>query len=137
MTADYELAEHGADLALSVRGPDPEACLRAALRGFAAHVAEVPSDRPQTPHPVELRGKPAAWLVDALDEAIALLDIEGALACGLVGVEIGRDGLRGFLVTVSIAGLSLRGAPPKAATWHTARLEPTDEGWEGRVVLDL
>ena len=137
MTATFELAEYGSDLSLHVRGESVTACLDAALRGFASHIAAIWSGRATDGVPIDIAGHPAELLVGILDEAIAALDIEGTLACGLGDAQVDDRGARGSLAAVALDALVLRGAPPKAATWHDARLEPTDGGWQGHVVLDL
>ncbi len=137
MTATFELAEYGSDLSLRVWGESVPACLDAALHGFASHIAEIPPAAATDGVPIDIAGNPAELLVGILDEAIAALDIEGTLACGLGDVRVDDRRAHGSLIAVALRGLVLRGAPPKAATWHDARLEPTDRGWQGHVVLDL
>lgn len=137
MATSFELEEYGSDLAVTVRGQTLSDCLDAALRGLASHVADVPAERTRRAVAVDLAGQPAALLVGVLDEAIAALDIDGVLTCGMGDARVDGDTVRGALDAVPLDGLTLRGAPPKAATWHSAHLDPVEGGWHGHVVLDL
>ncbi len=132
----FALTEHGGDLDVAVWGPTPSACLDAALAALAAHVADVGDEQARERRPVEVTGPPEALLVGLLDEAITLLDAEGLLACGFVG-NVADGTLEGEVVAVSLEGLALLGAPPKAATWHGAGLVEEEDGWRGHVILDL
>lgn len=132
----FALAEHGGDLDITVWGPTASACLDAALAALAAHVAHVGDKQARERRPVEVAGPPEALLVGLLDEAITLLDAEGLLACGFEG-DVADAALEGEVIAVSLEGLSLLGAPPKAATWHGAGLVEDEEGWRGHVILDL
>ena len=139
MDAGARTEAYGSDLRLEVWGPDLPACADAALRAFADHVADVPAAAPRHRRELELEATdPAALLVELVDEAIARIDIDGELACGFDGAVDERvPRLAGGLLTVDLASLSLLGAPPKAATWHRARLEWEGQGWRGAVLLDL
>ncbi|MFO8077012.1 MAG: archease [Actinomycetota bacterium] len=132
----FSLAEHGGDLDVAVWGPTLPSCLDAALAALATHVAEVGDEQARERRPVEVTGPPEALLVGLLDEAIALLDAEGLVACGFEG-DVADAALKGEVVAVSLEGLALLGAPPKAATWHGAWLVDSEDGWRGHVILDL
>lgn len=132
----FSLSEHGGDLDVAVWGPTLHSCLDAALAALATHVADVDDRQPRTRRPVDVAGPPEALLVGLLDEAIALLDAEGLVACGFEG-NVADAALEGEVVGVSLEGLELIGAPPKAATWHGACLVKSEDGWRGHVILDL
>jgi SHS2 domain-containing protein len=134
----YRIVGRGSDMAIEVTGPTAEACLAAAIEGFAAALAEVDPSVDRRREPITLPGAaPADLLVDLIDDAILRLDADGALAVGLTDAQVDDDGLRGALEIVNLADARVHGAAPKAATWHGARLERTSDGWEGHVMLDL
>lgn len=133
----FDIVGRGSDLAIRVRGRDPLVCLAAAVEGLAASVAEVRPGVERRRVPLRLPGdQPADMLVSLLDEVIALLDTEGLLAVGLADATLDR-GLRGELEVVDLDGVVVHGDPPKAATWHDARLEPARGRWEGSVTIDV
>ncbi|MDP8978004.1 MAG: archease, partial [Actinomycetota bacterium] len=129
----FELVERGSDLAIRVRGPDPPACLAAAVEGLAASLAEVGPGVGRRRVPLRVDGdRPVDLLVSLVEEVIGLLDAEGSLAVGLAAEPDDR-GLRGELVLVDLDDVVVHGVPPKAATWHDARLDPVGGRWEGSV----
>lgn len=133
----FELVGRGSDLAIRVRGPDPSACLASAVEGLAASLAEVGSGVERRRVPLRLAGdRPVELLVSLVQEAILLLDTEGLLAVGLVAATVDR-GLSGELVVVDLDDVVVHGDPPKAATWHDARLDASEGRWEGSVTVDL
>lgn len=133
----FDIVGRGSDLAIRVHGHDALACLVAAVEGLAASVAEVDPGVERRCVPLRLPGdQPADLLVSLLDEAIALLDTEGLLAVGLADATLDH-GLRGDLVVVDLDEVVVHGDPPKAATWHDARLEPVRGRWEGSVTIDV
>ena len=134
----HHVVGRGSDMAIEVSGATAEACLAAAVEGFAAAVGEVNDSAVRRRVRVEVDGDaPAEVLVGLLDEAILLLDADGVLAVGLHEPRLGRDGLRGELDVVDLHDVRVTGPSPKAATWHDARLEPSGNGWRGAVMLDL
>ncbi|WP_165492161.1 archease [Egibacter rhizosphaerae] len=135
---------YGSDLRLHVRGPDLASCADAVVRAVAEHVADRQAAGAAERRPFRLVGAdPPALLVELVDEVIARLDVDGELACaveaadGSAGAGARDVELAGTFVVVPLHGLSLRGAPPKAATWHGTALEPDRHGWRGQVLLDL
>ena len=134
----YRIAGRGSDLGIDVSGPTAEACLKAAVAGFAAALAEVEPTVERTRRPVSVVGDAHTdLLVGLVDEAILRLDADGELAVGLTDVDISGDGLHAVLEVVDLAAARVHGAAPKAATWHDARLEPAGDHWDGHVMLDL
>lgn len=138
-TGTYRLVGRGSDLAIEVSGPDPIACLEAAVAGFAASLAEVDADLPRQRRDLVVDGDaPDGLLVNLLDEAITALDTEGRLAVGLAEANISGGRLRALLEVVDLDAVTVHGPAPKAATWHEARLEQVAaDRWEGAVMLDL
>jgi SHS2 domain-containing protein len=134
---EYGITGRGSDLGITVSGPNLPACLRAAVRAFAAALADVPEDLERVRIPLRLpAGEPPDLLVDLLDELIALLDARGQLGVELHDVRV-AGGLEATLSVVALGALDVHGVAPKAATWHGLRLEPGDGGWHGTVMLDL
>lgn len=136
---DFTLEDRGGDAAIRFRGSTLEAALEGACRGFGALVADVDRSTVRESVPVEVDGDtPVEVAVSLLDRAVWHLDVDGRLVVGLQEATC-RDGrqLRGRFRTVALGDVEVGGPVPKAATWHEARLEETDGGWEGLVVLDL
>ena len=138
MKAGYSLDGRGGDLAITVRGPDAAACLAAVVEAFGAFVANVDADVERHRVPVEVHGAdPAELLLELVDDAILRLDSDGELAVGLGDATLGTGDCTGTLEVVRLGDVHVHGDAPKAATWHDLRLEETDDGWEGHVLLDL
>lgn len=134
----HRIVGRGSDVAIEVDGPTLEACLAAAVEGFASALATVAPGAPRHQQPVSVPGDaPADLLVGLIDEAILLVDADGLLAVRLARPRLGGEGLRATLELVALDDVRVHGTPPKAATWHEARLAPTGDGWGGHVMLDL
>lgn len=134
----HRIVGRGSDVAIEVEGPTMEACLAAALEGFAAALATVGSDTQRQHREITVAGDgPADLLVGLVDEAILLLDAEGLLAVDLRGPGVDEDGLHATVDLVALDAVRVHGTAPKAATWHGARLAGTGDRWTGHVMLDL
>ena len=134
----HRIVGRGSDVAIEVEGPTMEACLAAAVEGFAAALAAVdPGTRRQRRKIAVPGDAPADLLVSLMDEAILLLDAEGLLAVGLTSPRRDGDELRAILDVVALDAVRVHGMAPKAATWHGARLARSDDHWTGSVMLDL
>lgn len=134
----YDLHGRGSDLAITVSGADVVDCLRAAVEGMAASIGDVHADADRRRYAVTLvADDPPSQLLELLDEAILRLDADGVLAVTVTSAERAQDRLDVTLEMVPLADVTVHGDPPKAATWHDLRLEPTEHGWRGQVLLDL
>lgn len=134
----HRLQGRGSDLGIEVSGPDVVACLAAAVEGLAAAVADVDADAPRRRVPVAVaEHEPADLLVGVLEEVIVLLDTDGLLATTLVDAQADASGVRGALECVALDDVRVHGPAPKAVTWHEVRLDPTADGWQGAVMIDL
>jgi SHS2 domain-containing protein len=134
----YELHGWGSDLAIEVSGADVAACCAAAIEGFAASFIDVPAGAARRSVAVTIEAdEPAELLAELLEDAIVRLDARGEVVVGLTAGRLQDGALHAELEIVPIADVTLVGAVPKAVTWHDRRLEQTDGGWCGHVVLDL
>lgn len=134
----YALSGRGSDLGLEVTGADLGECLRAAVEGFAAALAELPAALPTRTEAVAFdEDCPSDLLVALLDELIVRLDADGDLAVDLAVAEAQGGCLRGDVVLADLTDVEVHGVAPKAATWHGVRLEPAGDGWSGAIMLDL
>lgn len=134
----YRLVGRGGDLVIDVEGPDLMACLRAAVAGFAASIADVPAATVAAAVDLHVEGgSPEALLVNLLDEAIVLLDAGGQLTVGVDGRVDAAGSLWATLRVVDLGAVEVHGEPPKAATWHDVDLRQEGDRWSGRIMLDL
>jgi len=136
--AGFEIIEHTADVAILGWGPGLPEVFAAMARGLFDVIAGAETVRAVTERSVTLEADSHEELLHAwLDELNTLHQIEG---------ELYRD------FSVRIDGLRLeadvRGEPldrlrhdlrteVKAITWHELRVDPTAEGYEAYVLLDI
>lgn len=130
------------DLSLALRGPDPSAIFRAAAEALAAATVErIGAVEPRTKRVIELRDTELdLLLLRFLNELIYLRDAEG-LVLHPESVRVQLDGepqlraeLAGEEIDPERHGLEHE---VKAATVHGLCIEPTDDGWEASVTLDV
>jgi SHS2 domain-containing protein len=146
--AGFRYLEHTADLAVEAWGCTRAETVRQILLATAALVIDPGQVVARGFQPVSLIDAPDAVsaMVQAVNEYLYLLDSEGLLAAD-ISVEDGPLPDGGVRLKVSFVGDRLTAAdrayqpnsPPKAATYHNARLAP-DRGrglWAARVILDL
>jgi len=130
-----ELVEHTGELEMRIVAPTREALYAEALRGLAGEVSGATGAGRVERRPVEISSSgPDTLLADILNEAIYLMDVDGFVA---TGVEV--EHLEG----ASLGGVFVGARDPrlrplvKAATYHGLVVRPVEDGWEGRVVLDV
>lgn len=133
--AVIELVEHTGELEMRLRAPTREGIYSEALLGLAREVSGVESAVGGERRPVEISSSgPDTLLADILNEAIYLMDVEGFVASRVEVDLLEGARLRGTLVGALDPGLR---PLAKAATYHGLVVRRVDEGWEGRVVLDV
>ena len=144
----FELRGHTADVGVAARGSTLGETFAALADGMAATMVEsVPEggDRFAFEETAESR---EALLFDYLDRLIYERDVRLVMPVdneAVVtppddgddgeGVDSGKWHVEGTARGVALAGLGAREV--KAVTYSEMRLEPTDDGWEGYVVLDM
>lgn len=135
-----ERIPHVGELVLRVSGATPEAVYGEALRGLGQEVVTGPADlgdvAAHETRELELESSDAdTLLADLLNEALFVVESEGMVPVGLEVSALAGGSLRGRMRVARPA------APPrhvvKAATYHDLSVRRTDDGWEGRVVLDV
>ncbi len=131
--------DHTADLGLLVDADSLEGLFSTALAGLMELMVSGPRDGEVTWLPLELTGQDTAdLLVQALNEAVYLLDGEGLVAVALEPDQLGPTRLAGRLGVVPFDPSRNRlGQGVKAVTYHQARVERTIGGWQARLVADV
>ena len=130
-----ELVEHTGELEMRLVAPTREALYAEALRGLAGEVSSATGAGGDERRPVEISSSgPDTLLADILNEAIYLMDVDGFVATRVEVEFLEGATLRGTLVGVRDPGLR---PLAKAATYHGLVVRRVDDGWEGRVVLDV
>lgn len=154
--------DHDGDAALEIEAGDEAGCLRGAVWGLAslmgvartapagtagdapaaASSAATPArpagDVARRPDAREVRvdgATPVERLVALIDRVIAVIDVEGLVAVD-ADVTVTGDHADAHLALAPCDPGEVA-APPKAATWHAAASEPTDDGgWRARLLID-
>jgi len=131
----YEWVEHTAEVELLIEAGSEEQVFADALTavgellddGMGAHDADVAYD-------VTLTAPDRAALLAAwMDELVYRAEVDGLLPKAVERIELADDGL-------SAAVRARRGEPRpfvKAVTYHRLAFEPTADGWQATVVLDV
>ncbi|MEE9278614.1 MAG: archease [Myxococcota bacterium] len=131
-----------ADLSLVARGPSAAAVFHAAAEALATVTVEhIDAVEPRVSHELEMRDTELdLLLLRFLNELIYLRDADG-LVLRPRNVRVKVDG--GPALSAELAGETLDaerhglGLEVKAATVYGLRIQPTDEGWEASVTLDV
>lgn len=130
----YRWVDHTAELELELSAPTLEAVLQEALSAYAELVADA---EPVAGEPavcaVELTAPDLpSLLVDWLGELVYLADAERLVPEG-ASIELSERRLR-----ATVRGRRASPRPlVKGVTYHRAELRCADDGWHGRVVLDV
>jgi SHS2 domain-containing protein len=134
----FEIVEHTADVGIRGRGASLDALFASMATGLFTVIADPDAVAAVRTRTVSLSAGSAADLLhDWLEELNALHQVHGELY-GRFTVRV--DGSR---LTATIAGEPIDPGrhdlrvEVKAVTWHALRLEKTDEGYEGFVLLDI
>lgn len=127
----YRFVEHTAELEVELESDSPEGVLEEARRAFAELAGTGDGEvleRRVSLQTADLPALLAAWL----EELVFLADAEGLV------VEAADLTLEGTVLTGIVRGR--RGLPRplvKAVTLHRLRFRQEQDGWRGRVVLDV
>lgn len=135
----YRLREHTADVGVEATGDSLDAVFAAVADGLTeAHCESVPDDVGEH-FPVSVAAESReALLFDYLDELIYQRDVRNVLPVdNEVVIEETDDGytLAGRARGVPIEEIDAREV--KAVTYSEMRVEETEDGWYGYVVLDV
>ncbi len=128
----HEWLEHTSELELRVRADSAEGVVADATAALAEVLGE-PEGPPVAQRLAVVAGDPAGLLAAWLEEVVFLAEHEGLVPERAQGLELTRDELHGEVV-------ARPGRPAhlvKAVTYHRLALEQDDDGWWGRVVLDV
>lgn len=134
----YETFEHTADVGLRVRADDLDGLFADAARGLFAILVDDFYVLEGKTISVELVGDNLTFLlIDFLSELLYIFDSDGRV-------------LRNFVVSVDDQGVSATATSQrlepdfdglqrevKAITYHGARVQQTEEGWEAELILDV
>jgi SHS2 domain-containing protein len=129
----YELFEHTADLGLRVTAPTLNALFADAARGLFAMIVEDPDTiRPDGIETVTLAGTDREyllfdWLKHLLCLVFAIFDV-AVSDVGLTATVYGEP---------FTAGKHAPGREVKAITYHELKVEPTADGWQAEVIVDI
>ncbi len=135
----YEIVEHTADLGLRLRAPTLDALLADAATGLFAIIAgDLAQVRPAVADAFDVSGRDPAYLLrDWLGELLYAFESRRMLYRAFE-VRTGPEGLhalaRGERYDPDRHTLAHE---IKAVTYHALRVEPTPEGWEGAVIVDI
>jgi SHS2 domain-containing protein len=135
----WEHFEHTADLGLRVQAPDLATLLAEAGRGlFAMLVDNLDDVRPAEPVEIVVAGvDPEYLLFDWLDELLAIFDTHRFLLCRF-DVRVDKAGVKATAWGEPIDPQRHHLAHEvKAITYHGLRVEGTDAGWKGEVIVDI
>ena len=125
---------HTADWALEVWAPDLDRLFDQAARGMYWLMATRLQPAPRIERALSLEGQDAeSLLVSFLSELLYLGEIEG-LGFDQFQVRVHADRLDAVIRGAPIAGLEKE---IKAVTFHNLKLQPTAEGWEATLVVDV
>lgn len=135
----FEVFEHTADLGLRITAPDLEGLFAEAGRGLASLiVANLEEVRPLQAREITIAGKETDYLLfDWLTELLYIFDTERLLLVDFQ-IQIDDQGLRATCRGESIdATRHQMDREVKAITYHGLRVEPTDQGWQAEVIVDI
>jgi len=134
----YRILSHTADTGIEATAPTFAELVGELARAMFALMATVdpcPADHHLT---MTVPAAPREELVvDALSELLYQAEVEDLILCD-IKVEEAEDGsLRIEAAGVGTKEVELAGPPVKAVTYHALTAEPRDDGWFGRVILDV
>lgn len=135
-SAGHRLLPHTADLILEVWGPTREEALAEAIRALAATYAEPRGDRREAVPFTATGASDADLLVALLDETVYLADARGLVAID-AAVTASADGVQGTFFAVTVDDVEVVGPAPKAVSRSDLVAGPDDDGWRGRVTVDV
>jgi SHS2 domain-containing protein len=134
----FTLEPHTADVAVAATGVDLGETFAAAADGLAAASCDaVPETGERFSLTVRAEGL-EALLFDYLDRLIYERDVRGVLPVDNRAAV--READDEWVVEASARGVpfaAIEARDVKAVTYSEMRIEPTDDGWEAYVVLDV
>ena len=135
----YEHFEHTADLGLRVRAPDLDTLFAEAAEALFAAIAEdLAAVRPLQRVEVRLSGDDRDYLLfDWLKELLYRFDAEHLLFARFA-VHVDDHGLSGMAWGEPLdPARHVLSHEVKAITYHDLRVEPTPDGWQAEVIVDI
>lgn len=144
MRAGHELTEHTADVGVHAWGATAEAVFEQAALAMVGLMYDPDAVRPVESRTIALTADDRELLLAAwLNELLYLLDAERLLLGRFQVYSVGPQERTGWALRAAATGErhdssrhTVR-AVVKAATLHDLELRATDDGWEGRVLLDV
>jgi SHS2 domain-containing protein len=134
----YRVLDHTADVGIEATAdtfPALVAALAAGMFSFIADIEPCPRDRSLS---VSVEADSLEDLVvDVLSELLYASEANDVIFCGF---EVSRPSDTRLDVEVwgpDAATVTLSGAPVKAVTYHDVEVRSDDDGWYGRVYLDV
>jgi len=137
--AGHRLVPHTADRIIEAWGPDRASCLAEALTGMVESFARPKgTEEPGRVLPLSAPpGRPEDTLVALAEQVIYALDVFEAVPVGFRLEETEAGGMAGTMDVVPTQAVEVLGAPPKAVSYHELFMEPTEDGWRCRMLVDV
>lgn len=135
----YETFEHTADLGLRIRASDLNSLFAEAGKALFSVIVENPDAiQPKQAVTVEVSGEDRVYLLfDWLNEWLFRYETQHMLF-GRFEARVEADGLRGTAWGEPLdRGRHILDHEVKAITYHHLRVEPTGDGWEAEVIVDI
>jgi SHS2 domain-containing protein len=138
-SGSWSLIDHTADVGLEIHAAGPTLLFETAARAFFEILTDRAAIRPLEERRITVTGGDLAeLLVRWLSEILYLHD-----ACGFLGREARVERLEERILEGAVVGESydptrhtIR-SQVKAVTYHQALVDRDQEGWRGRVILDI
>jgi len=133
-----EIVEHTADIGLRIRAATLPALFVAAARGLMSLITDPASVRATCVREVRLEAPEAADLLRAwLGEINVLHEVHGEVYGEFEVTTDGRTLVGRLSGEPFDSARHERRAEVKAVTWHNLTLEPTRDGFQAEVLLDI
>jgi SHS2 domain-containing protein len=135
----YEVFEHTADVGLHAYGQNLTELFVHAAQGMESLMVPLEQIQVVTDREIAVEGHdPVALLIAWLNELIFLFDTEYLLFCDFTIDTITETRLTarasGEVYDAQHHELS---SAIKAVTWHEAAVNPTDQGYQARIIFDI
>ncbi len=136
--AGHRLLPHTADVMIEAWGATREDCLAEAARALTACFVDTSAVSATTTVPVVFTAAGEEdLLVQVLDEAIFLLDVQGVVVVDAQLERRGDGGLRGSFRTAPASAVTLTGSVPKGVALHGLSVRRRAGGWACRFTVDV
>lgn len=136
----YRFVDHTADVAFEAWGPTRADCFEQGVGALVASFTDVPPRDHAADEVWPLYLAAAAdedLLVDLLSEVIYLVDARDAVPAAVELRDRPGGGLTGRFLLAPVADVTVRGAVPKAVTYHGLEVDAGADGWTCRVTIDV